>query len=184
MRENTKFLLAVATILSATTSGFAITKGATFGIVDFSTCIMESKYGKKEQAGFESLKNQIQSMIEDHEKQIAEVTGKLQDQDYLDSLSPEAEIELKGRYQALMEEQARYQNQYYQALNQANMRVMQTMSNHITQASQEIAKDMKIPLVVSKEAAFYYDPNFDMTQLVVEKLNKDFDIQAKKESSK
>lgn len=184
MRENTKFLLIAATALTATTSAFAISKGATFGIVDFSTCIMESKYGKKEQAGFESLKNQIQSMIEDHEKQIADVTGKLQDQDYLDSLSPEAELELKGRYQALMEEQARYQNQYYQALNQANMRVMQTMSTHITQASQEIAKDMKIPLVVSKEAAFYYDPNFDMTQLVIEKLNKDFDLHAKKETTK
>ena len=184
MQTQTKFFLTAATILSMSTSGFAISKGATFGIVDFGTCIMESKYGKKEQAGFESLKNQIQSMLEDAEKQLADVSGKLQDQDYLDGLSPEAEMELKGRYQALSEELGRYQNQYYQVLNQANMRVVQTMQTHITQASQEVAKDMKIPLVVSKEAAFYYDPNFDMTQLVIEKMNKEFDTNAKKDSAK
>ncbi|NBO23938.1 MAG: OmpH family outer membrane protein, partial [Chlamydiae bacterium] len=95
-----------------------------------------------------------------------------------------AEMELRGRHQAIAEELNRYQNQYYQVLQQANMRVMQTMSQHITQASQEVAKEMKIPLVVSKEAAFYYDPNFDMTQIVIEKMNKDFDVQAKKEATK
>lgn len=184
MLINRKFLLSAATFLSISSSVFGISKGSSFGIVDFGTCIMESKYGKKEQAGFESLKNQIQSMLQDAEKQLGEVTAKLQDQDYLDSLSPEAEMELKGRYQALSEEYGRYQNQYYQVLQQANMRVVQTMSQHITQASQEVAKDMKIPLVVSKEAAFYYDPNFDMTQLVIEKMNKDFDNEAKKEAKK
>jgi outer membrane protein len=184
MKTNQKLWLAAATLMTVSAPAFAISKGANFGIVDFSTCIMESKYGKKEQSSFDSLKNQIQSMLQDAEKQLGEVTAKLQDQDYLDSLSPEAEMELKGRYQALSEEYGRYQNQYYQVLNQANMRVVQTMSQHITKASQEVAKEMKIPLVVSKEAAFYYDPNFDMTTLVIERMNKDFDAQPKKEQTK
>ena len=179
MKFNFKTLLLSSLVASASPS-FAISKGANFGIVDFSTCISESKIGEKEQAGFDSLKNQIQSMLQDAEKQLTEVANKLQDQDYMDSLSPEAEMELKGKHQALSEEYVRYQNQYYQVLNQANMRVIQTMSQYIAQASQEVAKEMKIPLVVSKEAAFYYDPNFDMTQLVIEKMNKDFDSQQKK----
>jgi outer membrane protein len=180
MKMKNKVLLAASTLLALNASAHTIAKGASFGIVDFSVCIAESKYGKKEQESFESLRNQIQSMLEDAEKQLNEVSAKLQDQDYLDGLSPEAEQELKMRYQALNEEMMRYQNQYYQVLNQAHMRLVQTMGNYITVASQETAKELKIPLVVSKEAAFYYDPSFDMTQVVIERMNKDFDVQAKK----
>ena len=180
MKKKSQILCITAALFAVHTSGAAISKGASFGIVDFATCIADSKYGKKEQESFDSLRNQIQSMLEDAEKQLSEVSAKLQDQDYLDGLSPEGEKELQARYQALNEELVRYQNQYYQVLNQANMRLMQTMAGFITQASQEVGKEMKIPLVVTKEAAFYYDPNFDMTALVVEKMNKDFEVQAKK----
>lgn len=184
MQIGTKVLLTAATFLGLSNGAFALSKGASFGIVDFGTCINESKYGKKEQANFDSIKNQLQSMVEDSEKRLAEETAKLQDQDYLDSLSPEAENEMKMRFQALNEEHQRYQNQYYQVLNQANMRVIQSMAAHITNASQDVAKEMKIPLVVNKEAAFYYDANFDMTQLVIEKMNKNFDSESKKETKK
>ncbi len=184
MKIKTVALFSIATTLASLGQLEAISKGASFGIVDFGHCIMESKHGKKEQSGLDALKNQIQSLLEDAEKQLTEVSNKLQDQDYMDSLSPEAENELKARYQALSEEMARYQNQYYQVLNQANMKVVQTMSGHVSQAAQEIAKELKIPLVVQKEAAYYYDPNFDMTQLVIERMNQDFENQAKKEPTK
>lgn len=182
---NTRHVLfTAAACLGLTSAGFAVNKGSNFAIVDFSTCIAESKYGKKEQSNFESIKNQLQSMVEDSEKRLSEETAKLQDHDYLDSLSPDAENELRMRYQALAEEHQRYQNQYYQVLNQANMRVVQAMAAHITNASQEVAKELKIPLVVNKEAAFYYDANFDMTALVIERMNKNFEVEAKKETKK
>ena len=119
-------------------------------------------------------------MLGDTEKQLNEVAQKLQDQDYLDGLSPEGETELKGRFQALNEEMQRYQQQFYQVLQQANTKLVQTMASKINDASKSVAKDYKIPLILSKEAAFFYDEKFDITQVVINQLNEEFESDSKK----
>ncbi|MCF7806119.1 MAG: OmpH family outer membrane protein [Simkaniaceae bacterium] len=181
---NNKLFTSTLIALSLSIATHAGIKGASFGIVDFSTCIEESKFGKNERESFESLKKQMISMLTDTEKQLNEVSQKLQDQDYIDGLSPEGEQELKVRFQALNEEMNRYQSQFYQVLQQANMKLMQTMTNKINQASEIIAKDYKIPLILNKEAAFFYDEKFDITQIVVNKLNDEFESQKKAEEKK
>ena len=59
------------------------------------------------------------SLLEDTEKQINELATKFNDPEFLDALSPEAEEELKNKFRSLNEDLNRYQNQYYQVLNQS-----------------------------------------------------------------
>ena len=82
-------------------------------IVNFSTCIAESKLGKQEQASFEALKTQMSQSLEGLEKQISEINVKFNDREFLDDLSPEAEEEMKTKYRSLNEELSQHQNQYY-----------------------------------------------------------------------
>ncbi len=151
-----------------------------FGIVNFSTCIAESKLGIQEQASFEALKKQMTTHLEETEKQLSEMTAKFNDPDYLDGLSPEAEEELKGKFRALNEELGRYQNQYYQVMNQANMRIIQTLSTSINAASERVAKEKKLSCVLNKEASFYYLPSLDITKLIVAEMDKTFVPDTKK----
>ncbi len=51
--------LFIATLL--TTAGFSAEAAQNFGIVNFGTCVSDSKLGKQEQASFESLKKQMTS---------------------------------------------------------------------------------------------------------------------------
>ncbi len=144
------------------------------GIVNFGTCVADSKLGKQEQSSFESLKKQMTTLLEDTEKQLNEMSTKFNDPDYLDGLSPEAEEELKVKFRTLNEELGRYQNQYYQVMNQANMRIVQAMSLNIATAAEKVAKDKKLTMVVNKDACFYFSPALDVTALIVAEMDKNF----------
>lgn len=152
---------------------------STVGIVNFAQCIADSKLGKQEQTSFEALKKQMSSLLEDTEKQLSEISGKFNDPEYLDGLSPEAEEELKTKFRTLNEEYSRYQNQYYQVLNQANMRIVQTMGQSINTAAEKVAKEKHLSMVINKDACFFFNTSLEVTPLVVVEMDRIFDQQKK-----
>ncbi len=182
-----RFISIVILLLAFSTSAFAIDTRPFIGIVNFMTCITDSKYGKNEQEQLENIKKQWSSLIEETEKELNEITSKFDDQDYLDSLSPEAEEQLKVKQQTLNQDLMKYQNQLYQILNQANYFFIQKMSNNISKASEVIAQDKKLDIVLNKEACFYNNPKIDITDLVIKEMDKNFDKEketAKNETQK
>ena len=170
-------------VIGLSSTSFAAEQAPGVGVVNFGTCISDSKLGKQEQSSFESLKKQMTSLLEDTEKQLNEMTAKFNDPEYLDGLSPEAEDELKNKFRSLNEELNRYQNQYYQVMNQANMRIVQIMSQSINTASENVAKDKKLTVVMNKDACFYYTPALDVTNLVIAEMDKTYDKDAKKQAA-
>lgn len=172
-----KSLLTAIATLGLSAGAFANTdaKQPSVAVVNFSNCMTESKIGKQEQASFESLKAQMTSLLEDSEKQISELAAKFNDAEYMDGLSPEAEDEMKAKYQQLSEEMNRYQNQYYQVLQQANMKVIQNLGAQIQEAAEKVAKNKKLTMVINKEACFFHTPTLDVTDLVVVEMDKAFE---------
>lgn len=167
------FILALLTATGLSTAAFSA-EAPTFGIVNFGTCVSDSKLGKQEQASFETLKKQMSTLLEDTEKQLGDLSAKFNDPEYLDGLSPEAEEELKVKFRNLNDELGRYQNQYYQVMNQANMRIVQTLQTSINSASEKVAKDKKLTMVVNKDACFYYTPALDVTKQIIAEMDKNF----------
>src|SRR5947208_17045574 len=74
------------------------------GFVNFKTCIEKSKQGQHEKNAFDALKKQMSDALEKTEKELDEIAKKLEDQDYMDGLSPTAEEELKIKFQGLSQE--------------------------------------------------------------------------------
>lgn len=182
-----KFLFVLACTLGLATVGHAKNgdTNQTVGIVNFASCFTESKMGKQEQSSFEAMKSQMTKSLEDLEKQITEISAKFNDQEYLESLNPKAEEELKAKFHTLNDELARNQNQFYQLLNQANMRIIQMIQEQIHQASEKIAKEKKLNMVVNKEAVFFYTPTLDITPDVIAEMDRQYDAnEAKKEKTK
>jgi outer membrane protein len=183
MKSLKRFIPALVLATALATDAFAAETPSNYGIVNFGICISDSKLGKQEQASFETLKKQMTTLLEDTEKQLNELSMKFNDPEFLDGLSPEAEEELKTKFRTLNEELGRYQNQYYQVMNQANMRIMQTISVSINSASEKVAKDKKLSMVVNKDACFYYTPGLDVTTLVIGEMDKAFGEEAKKQAA-
>ena len=177
-----RFLCALIASSAFCLSSVSAAESPSVGVVNFANCITDSKLGKQEQASFEALKKQLTSLLEDTEKQLQEISGKFNDQEFMDGLSPEGEAELKNKFQALNEELARYQNQYYQVLNQANMRIIQMLSSNISNAAEKVAKEKRLTMVINKEACFFYSPTLEVTSAVVSEMDKVFELNAKKQA--
>lgn len=149
------------------------------GIVNFQTCMMESKHGKREQEQLQTVKEQMESLVKDLDKKLADISEKLGDADYLDTLSPEGESELKSEFQMAQEEMQRYQGQYYQVMQQAQMRLSQVIAHYISKASEKVAKEHHLSHIVHKEVCFYSSPAFDVTDRIIETMDKAFEEEEK-----
>lgn len=178
MIKKTLFITAVIFGLSVTKLAYSVDTSLV-GVVNFTTCIMESKYGKSEQAQLENIKSQWTSLIEETEKELKDVATKFEDQEYLDGLSPEAEEEMKAKYKTLNEDLSKYQNQLYQVLNQANYFFLQKMQNFIAKASEQVATKNNLTMVLNKEACFYNKPDLEVTKLVIVEMDKNFEKDSK-----
>lgn len=172
------FSLAAASFL-LTTASAAAAENPQIGVVNFATCITDSKAGKKEQENMETMRRQMASLIEGTEKEMKEISAKFDDAEYLEGLSPKAEEELKARFQSLQDDLGRYQNQFYQMLNHANYQMMQKISTTISKAAERIADERKLDYVMNKEACFYIRPNLEITKDVIGEMDKNFDLEAK-----
>lgn len=152
---------------------------SSIGVVNFKSCIEKSKLGQAEQKSFEDLKTQMGTVLEKTEKELEEISTKLNDSDYLDSLSADAQTELKTRFQNLGQELARYQNQYYQILNQANFKLIQELGSKVADAAKTVAANKKLNFIANEDAFFYYAPQFDVTSDVIAELDKRYEADSK-----
>lgn len=177
--RNSKFFLTTLALCGMLAGSAFASEAPVIGAVNLATCVSESKMGKKEQENLQNLQKQMASMIEDTEKELKEISAKFEDSEYLDSLSPKAEEELKTRFQTLQEDMGRYQNQYYQVMQHSQYQMYQKMSANIAKASEKVAKQKKLDYVVNKEACFYIRPDLDITTTIISELDKSFDLESK-----
>jgi outer membrane protein len=174
-----KFFLSAATALGLLAVSATAAENPLIGVVNFATCITDSKAGKKEQENMESMRKQMSTLIEDTEKELREIATRFEDTEYLDSLSPKAEEDLKVKFQTLQEDLNRYQNQFYQVLNHANYQMIQKMSGNISKAAEKVATEKHLDYVMNKEACFYIRSDLDVTSLVINEMDKNFELDAK-----
>ncbi len=141
------------------------------GTVSFKTVLEKSKIGKEEQAHFDQLRKQMEQSMEKKEKELNDLAPKFSDE-YLDSLTPEAEADLKEKFKTLSQELTQEQNRYYQTLNQANMQVVQKLFDMISDASKAIAKEKGLDLIINDESCFYKADKLDISADIIKKLDE------------
>lgn len=162
---------------------------ARIGIVNTKKCLEESKLGKQEQANFEKMKTQMESVLQDKERTLEEIESKLNDDDYMDSISDEAAAELKRKRRSIKQEGYQLQNQYMQTLQQANVKIVQKITDTISKASEQVAKEavamgQPIDLILSDEACTYFNTQLDITPRIIGKMNAIFDSEPKEQPAR
>lgn len=195
MKSHFLWILALGTIAAFNLSneGYAQEPSAQnqalrIGVVNTKKCLEESKLGKQEQAAFEKMKTQMESVLQEKEKTLEELETKLNDDDYMDSISEEVAGELKRKKRTIRNEGMQLQSQYMQTLQQANMKIIQKLTEVIGKASAQVAKDTTsgepVDIIFTDEACTYFVPRLDVTSRVVAKMNAMFDAEQKDGSSK
>lgn len=152
-------------------------------------CLEESKMSKQERTALEKMKNQMESVLKDKEKAIHGIENKLRDEDYMDSISDEAERELRHKKKILIEEGVELNRQFSENLEMTNMKIMQTIIEAINKASKEVVQDMAnrnqiVDLILTSEACTYFNPTLDITDLVIAKMDAIFEAEQKDQAAK
>lgn len=150
-----------------------------FGIVNYDQCLQESKYGKLEQKNFEAIRTQMMNKIGEVEKELRDISEKKKDPEYMDGLSPKAEEEFNMKYQALSEDMSRLQGQYYQLLQQGQYQMGMKIFQNIEQASKKVADQKDLKFVIGKNLIFYYDEELDVTSMIIDQMNKNYEVDLK-----
>lgn len=145
------------------------------GVVNFQNCIEQSKLGKQEANSFEAMQNQMVGQMESTQKELQEIITKLQDREYLDGISPEAEQQLQMKGQQLSQTMEAQQQQFRAILQQAQMKMVQLITNQISRASEIVAQKQGLDLVLHKDVLFYSLPSYEITDKVVAEMNTLFD---------
>lgn len=172
-----KLSIVLLTVACALFCGKANGAEINVGFVNFKTCIEKSKQGQNEKNSFDGLKKQMSDALEKTSKELEEIAKNLEDPDYMDRLSPSAEEELKQKFQVLSQDYARYENQFYQLLNQANYKMLQTMHDEVSIAAEKVRENKKLSLVLNEDSVFAHVASLDFTEAVVEQMNKQFDLE-------
>ncbi|ADI38549.1 OmpH family outer membrane protein [Waddlia chondrophila] len=181
MKTLTKFVITGLTALLFCASTPKLeAAAANIGTVAFRTCVEQSKYGAREQKNFEDLKKQMESVLEEKEKALTEISNKFNDPDYLDSLSNEAEAELKHKFRTLSGELQQHQQQYMQILQQTNFKIIQGITEKVNEAAGIVAKQKGLDLIVNDESTFFHAASLDISQDIIKEMDKMFEKEAKK----
>lgn len=154
------------------------------GVVNFKNCVENAKVGKQEQANFEGLKKQMESVLAEKEKTLNDLSAKMNDGDYLDTLSAEAETDMKRKFRALAQEITQQQQEYMQVLQQTNFKVLQKLNDLVVKAAATVSKTEKLDIVLNEEGTFYYASDLDISPKVIAILDADFDKQPPAEPAK
>lgn len=172
LRTSLLTMCAAVLIMAPTTALLAETANQLkVGVINFKDCVENSKMGKDEQASFEALKKQAEQVLQDKEKQLREFAAKIEDADYLDSLTADAEAELKHKFRYLNQELSQQQQSLYQTLSQANYKIVQKLQDEVQNAAKNLAAEKKLDLVINNDSCFFYDNALDVTQEVIKKMD-------------
>lgn len=178
--------LAVFIACAMSTPLFAQATPSRIGVLNTRKCLEESKASKQERVNLDKMKTQMESVLKDKEKAIQGIQSKLQDEDYMDSISEDAERELKHKRKVLMEEGMELNKQFVETLENANMKIVASLVEQITKISKEIAQDPAQPLdlILTNEACTYFNDKMDITSKVLAKLDSIFDAEQKDQAVK
>ena len=145
-----------------------------YGVVNFRRCIEETKTGQKEEQSFNQMKTELTAMAEGREKEIQEIMAKLQDSDFIDSISPEEEQKLKQEFAMKNQEMRMFENQFYQTMNQANFQLLHKIRQEAQSASAKVGEKEGVLLIVDEETCFFAHPALNLTDSIIAQMNDDF----------
>lgn len=145
------------------------------GVVNYSNCATESKLGKKEMKQRETIQNQLVALVKETEDELKDLHAKLEDSEYLETLSEKAKEELRSKKLAKQEEFGHLQQNFYQSMQQNNYQIAQKVAQQVMTAAKKIAEEKGLDYLLNQEACFYTKDSLDLTNLVVEEMDKSFE---------
>lgn len=179
MRKYTTVIAALmlsSLTLTKSLSSAEVKASSSFGVVNAQPCFTESKPALKTQQLIDSLVEKTNDTLKEFDQKVTELDGKLNDQHYLDGLTPEANKQLKQSYEKALQDRETARAQLQQQHSQTHVSLVQDLIAKINLASEKVAKSKNLSIILSSDSITYFDPSIDQTADIMKELNANADL--------
>jgi len=162
-----KHILKSMAVLTLLGSGFVHAAG--YGVIDLERTVEQSTYIKQQNAT-------IQKQIQPQTNQISALSKELEAlqisaQQNSSKLSDAEKQKLATQYQAKLNELNGLQQKVQGVVENNIQTINRTMDTRIKQAAEQLRKENGLDVVLNKNSALAYDPKFDLTDKLIQKVN-------------
>lgn len=162
------YILALAVLMAGTISASAAE--LKIGVVDFQKIINDSEPGKKFEADMKQEGKQMEAEIEKNKEELKQLKEKLEREAMVmsEKAKEEKQIEFNVKLSSLQKKQAQFRKDFLTKQRQG----VGKFRMEVLEIANEIGKDEKYALIISKDALLYMDGAVDITPAVIKKLNQ------------
>lgn len=147
----------------------AMVHAAGYGVVDLEKVVEQSVFIKQQNASIQQQVKPQTTKIESLAKELEALQQKAQQGG--DKLTAAQKQQMSQQYQAKLKELNDLQ-QKVQTSVQSNIQTLnRTMDTRIKQVAEQLRTENNLEVVLNKNSALAYDPKFDLTDKMIQKVN-------------
>ena len=147
----------------------AMVHAAGYGVVDLEKVVEQSVFIKQQNASIQQQVKPQTTKIESLAKELEALQQKAQQGG--DKLTAAQKQQMSQQYQAKLKELNDLQ-QKVQTSVQSNIQALnRTMDTRIKQVAEQLRTENNLEVVLNKNSALAYDPKFDLTDKMIQKVN-------------
>ncbi|RKG34105.1 OmpH family outer membrane protein [Acinetobacter tianfuensis] len=159
----------IKSIVALTLLSGSAAHAAGYGVIDIERAVEQSTYIKQQNAVIQKQiqpqTNQISALSKELEalQQRAQQTGA--------KLSDAEKQKFAAQYEAKINEMNSLQQKVQGVVENNIQSIKRTMDARIKQAAEQLRKENSLDVVLNKNSALAYDPKFDLTDKLIQKVN-------------
>lgn len=142
----------------------SLANAAGYGVVDLEKVVSQSQYLKQQNASLEQSVKPQTAKLEQINKELEALRQKAQAQGA-------NKDQLAAQYQAKVTEFQTIQQGVQAKVQSAIQSTNQTFETRVKQVAEQLRQENSLDLVVNKNAVLSYDPKFDLTDKMTQKVN-------------
>ena len=155
-------------ILLAGLASSSMLHAAGYGVVDLEKVIENSTYLKQQNMSLQQSMKPQTSKLEQLGKELEAIQQRAQQNS---NLAETEKQKMLTQYQAKLKEFNLIQ-QGLQATVQASIQVMnKTLDGRVKQVAEQLRKENNLDIVLNRNSALAYDPKYDLTDKMIQKVN-------------
>jgi outer membrane protein len=146
----------------------SVSHAAGYGIVDLEKIVEQSAYIKQQNASMQQQIKPQTSKIESLTKELESLQQRAQQGA---KLSDAEKKTMTQQYQSKLQELNALQQKVQGAVETNIQALNRTMDSRIKQAAEQLRKENNLDVVLNKNSALAYDPKYDLTDKMIQKVN-------------
>jgi outer membrane protein len=160
-----KMMMVMGIALASTTS---LTQAAGYGVIDLERLVENSSYLKQQNITVQQKIKPQTTKIEQLSKELEALQQRAQSNTKFTDAEKQ---KLSAQYQAKLQELNQLQQSVQDSVQDSIQQIRNVFDARVKQTAEQLRKENNLDVVLNKNSALAYDPKYDLTDKMIQKVN-------------